>query len=112
MADLPYGFTVRVPGSCYAFDVRRAGRTGDLARLVDARAAAGSWNPSPELPAGGEQRHAPQQGEGHREPPDPAQGDDRPATSSPSAPRAQQDHDQWNNGARQIMQGLEDLSPR
>ncbi|MFG1696787.1 hypothetical protein [Nonomuraea sp. NPDC049309] len=40
MADLPYGFAVRVPDSWYAFDVARAGRTGDLARLVDARVAA------------------------------------------------------------------------
>ncbi|MEV4069763.1 hypothetical protein ACGFJC_15820 [Nonomuraea fuscirosea] len=40
MADLPFGFTVRVPESWYAFDVWRAGRTGDLARLVDARVAA------------------------------------------------------------------------
>ncbi|UBU14151.1 hypothetical protein [Nonomuraea gerenzanensis] len=40
MADLPFGFTVRVPDSWYEFDVWRAGRTGDLARLVDARVAA------------------------------------------------------------------------
>ncbi|MFB4283348.1 MULTISPECIES: hypothetical protein [unclassified Nonomuraea] len=40
MADLPFGFTVRVPESWYEFDVWRAGRTGDLARLVDARVAA------------------------------------------------------------------------
>ncbi|MEV4088390.1 hypothetical protein AB0J43_49840 [Nonomuraea fuscirosea] len=40
MADLPFGFTVRVPESWYALDVWRAGRTGDLARLVDARVAA------------------------------------------------------------------------
>ncbi|MFI7705831.1 hypothetical protein [Nonomuraea sp. NPDC049480] len=40
MADLPFGFTVRVPESWYAFDTWRAGRTGDLARLVDARVSA------------------------------------------------------------------------
>jgi hypothetical protein len=40
MADLPFGFTLRVPDSWYEFDVWRAGRTGDLARLVDARVAA------------------------------------------------------------------------
>lgn len=40
MADLPFGFTVRVPASWYEFDVWRAGRTGDLARLVDARVRA------------------------------------------------------------------------
>jgi hypothetical protein len=40
MADLPFGFSVRVPESWYEFDVWRAGRTGDLARLVDARVAA------------------------------------------------------------------------
>ncbi|WP_237102957.1 hypothetical protein [Nonomuraea sp. MG754425] len=39
MAELPFGFTVRVPESWYEFDVWRAGRTGDLARLVDARVA-------------------------------------------------------------------------
>ncbi|AQZ67091.1 unnamed protein product [[Actinomadura] parvosata subsp. kistnae] len=40
MADLPFGFTLRVPESWYEFDVWRAGRTADLARLVDARVAA------------------------------------------------------------------------
>src|SRR5687768_9491362 len=40
MADLPFGFTVRVPESWYAFDTWRSGRTGDLARLVDARVSA------------------------------------------------------------------------
>ncbi|MCK2214918.1 hypothetical protein MF672_014150 [Actinomadura sp. ATCC 31491] len=40
MAEPPFGFTVRVPDTWYAFDVLRAGRTGDLARLVDARVAA------------------------------------------------------------------------
>ncbi|MBL7487205.1 hypothetical protein I6A60_08705 [Frankia sp. AgB1.9] len=34
------GFSLRVPDSWFAFDVRRATRTGDLARLVDARTAA------------------------------------------------------------------------
>lgn len=33
------GFSLRVPDSWYEFDVRRATRTGDLARLVDARIA-------------------------------------------------------------------------
>ncbi|WP_336212110.1 hypothetical protein [Nonomuraea sp. LPB2021202275-12-8] len=40
MAELPFGFTVRVPDSWYEFDVWRAGRTADLARAVDARIAA------------------------------------------------------------------------
>ncbi|MFC4013468.1 hypothetical protein ACFOY2_40010 [Nonomuraea purpurea] len=40
MADLPFGFTVRVPESWYEFDVWRAARTSDLARLVDARVKA------------------------------------------------------------------------
>ncbi|MFG1947540.1 hypothetical protein [Nonomuraea sp. NPDC048826] len=40
MADLPFGFTVRVPESWYTFDVWRAGRGADLSRAVDARIAA------------------------------------------------------------------------
>src|SRR4051794_24491043 len=35
----PARFSVRVPDSWYEFDVRRATRTGDLARLVDERVA-------------------------------------------------------------------------
>ncbi len=35
----PAGFTLRVPESWYEFDVWRATRTGDLARMVDARTA-------------------------------------------------------------------------
>lgn len=40
MAELPFGFTVRVPESWYEFDIWRPGRGGDLARRVDARVAA------------------------------------------------------------------------
>jgi len=35
----PSGFSLRVPDSWYEFDIWRATRTGDLARLVDARIA-------------------------------------------------------------------------
>lgn len=39
MTVTPAGFTLRVPESWYEFDVWRATRTSDLARLVDARIA-------------------------------------------------------------------------